>query len=190
MEWLNDKILFAFGRQDAPVVGLPALSAGEAIVLVTGTLPNRKGHPLIQKWCGIRFVRGAVREKLDLQAVMERTRFGRDEIPNPAAVRDFTMFQPLISPAVDAMREEMRAARRAFDEATRPELDRQLKRLSEFRQARSEQLELQFAKIAHLREAKQRKLGSLYEEYSQWIRDTLETEDQPSIRVAAIFTHV
>jgi hypothetical protein len=189
MEWLHDKILFAFGRHDAPVVEIPKLKPGEAIVLVTGTLPNRKGHPLIQKWSGIRFERGTVRERLDLNAVMERTRFGRDELPNPAAARDFAALQPLVAPAVDAMREEMRAARRSFDEAVRPELDRQLERLSEFREARFAQLELSLD-LEHKRAEKKRKVGDLYEQYQKWIRDTLETEDQPSIRVAAIFTHV
>ena len=32
------------------------------------------------------------------------------------------------------------------------------------------------------------KVGDLYEQYQKWIRDTLETEDHPSIRITAIFT--
>lgn len=190
MEWLHDKILFAFGRQDAPVVEVPKLKSGESIVLTTGTLPNRKGHPLIQRWTGVLFEGSTLRERLDLRTVMERTGFGRDEIPNPASERSVTDLQQLIGPAVDAMREEMSAERRKFDEAVRPELDWQLKRLSAFRQARNAQLELRFEKMAHIRQAELRKVGNLYEEYQKWIRDTLETEDQPSIRVAAIFTHV
>ncbi|MFZ4775255.1 MAG: DEAD/DEAH box helicase, partial [Terrimicrobiaceae bacterium] len=61
IEWLHDKILFAFGRHDAPVVELPSLPAGETIVLATGIIPNRKGHPLIQRWAGIRFEGDLVR---------------------------------------------------------------------------------------------------------------------------------
>ena len=190
IEWLHDKILFAFGRQDAPVVGLHRLKSGETIVLTTGVLPNRKGHPLIQRWAGIRFEGGVVRERLDLSAVLARTRFGLDQIPNPAAGGNLSALQRLIGPAVDAMREELRDARRAFDESVRPELDRQLKRLSAFRDARNAQLELRFEKMEHMRQAEKRKVGDLYEQYQKWIRDTLETEDQPSIRVAAIFTHV
>jgi len=38
-----------------------------------------------------------------------------------------------------------------------------------------------------MKKAEIRKVGDLYEEYRSWIRDTLETEDQASIRVAAIF---
>ena len=190
LEWLQDKILFAFGRQDGPVVEVPALKAGEVIVLATGILPNRKGHALIQKWIGIRFEGGTVRERLDLRAVLERTRFGRDEIPNRNSGKDLTALKRLVGPAVDVMNEEMREARRVFDEFVRPELNRQLERLSAFRDARHAQLELDFGKMAQKREAERRKVGDLYEQYQKWIRDTLETEDQPSIRIAAIFTHV
>jgi len=188
--WLQDKILFAFGRHDGPVVEVPALKDGETIVLATGILPNRKGHALIQKWIGIRFEDSTVRDRLDLRAVMERTRFGRDEIPNRNSGKDLTALQGLIGPAVDVMAEEMRKARRAFDESVRPELNRQLERLAAFRDARNAQLEFRFEKMVQVREAERRKVGSLYEQYQKWIRETLETEDQPSIRIAAIFTHV
>ena len=189
IEWLHDKILFAFGRHDAPVVAVPGLKPGESIVLATGILPNRKGHSLIQRWAGLRFEGGLLRERLQLSAVMEKTRFGRDEIPNPAAGGDLSALQRLVGPAVDAMREELKQARRAFDDAVRPELDRQLERLASFRDARNLQLELRFEKMSHVRDAEKRKIADLYEQYKKWIRDTLETEDHPSIRVTAIFTH-
>ena len=188
IEWLHDQILFAFGRHDAPVVAVPGLKAGEAIVLATGILPNRKGHPLIQRWAGLRFEGDVLRERLELIAVMEKTRFGRDEIPNPAAGGDLSALQRLVGPAVDAMREELKQARRAFDADVRPELDRQLERLAAFRDARNLQLEVRFEKMSHVRDAEKRKVADLYEQYKKWIRDTLETEDHPSIRVTAIFT--
>lgn len=187
MEWLHDKMLFAFGRQEAPVVELPSLQSGETIVLATGVLPNRKGHPLIQRWAGIRFQGDEVREHLELSDVIARTRFGQDTFPNPAGTGEPKAFQRFIGPAVESMRVELRKARQRFDAEVRPLLDQQLARLSEFRTARTEQLELKFERTAQRREAEIRKVGNLYEEYQAWIRDTLETEDQPSIRIAAIF---
>ena len=188
MEWLNDKVAFAFGRQDAPVVELPRLTPGESIVLATGILPNRKGHPLIQRWAGIHFQGEKIIGQLDLPAIMERTRFGRDSIPNPATARDPAPLQSLIAPAVAAMQAQLHDARRTFDADVRPLLDAQLVRLAEFRTARTEQLEFKFERMVHQRETEIRKVTNLYEEYQQWIRDTLATEDQPSIRIAAIFT--
>lgn len=187
LEWLQDKILFAFGRHDAPVVTVPGLASGESIVLGTGIIPNRKGHALIQRWVGVRFEKGVRRECLDLPAVINRTQFGRVEIPNPAATTDYSSYKQLIAPAVDALREEMRRARETFAAEVRPELDRQLARLADFRDARTRQLELALDKRAHEREAARRRIGDLHEQYQRWIRDTLETEDQPSIRIVAVF---
>jgi hypothetical protein len=188
MEWLNDKVAFAFGRQDAPVVELPRLALGESIVLATGILPNRKGHPLIQRWAGIHFQGENIIGQLDLPAIMERTRFGRDSIPNPDNKRDTAPLQRLIAPAVIAMQAQLHEARHTFDADVRPLLDAQLARLAEFRTARTEQLEFKFERMVHQRETEIRKVANLYEQYQQWIRDTLATEDQPSIRIAAIFT--
>jgi hypothetical protein len=187
LEWLQDKIIFAFGRHEAPVVAVPGLARGEAIVLGTGILPNRKGHPLIQRWLGVRFDGTTRRDLMDLPAVIARTRFGRDEIPNPTDASDLTLYQPLISPAVDAITAELRSARDKFTAEMKPELESQLTRLAAFRDARTQQLELAFDKQSQDRERERRRIGTLYEQYQRWIRDTLETEDHPSIRIVTIF---
>jgi superfamily II DNA or RNA helicase len=187
LEWLQDKVLFAFGRHDAPVVTVPGLARGEVIVLGTGILPNRKGHPLIQRWLGIRFENSVRRESLELSSVIARTRFGRDEIPNPATETDLKLYQQMISPAVDAITAELRTVREKLTADMRPELESQLARLSAFRDARTLQLELSFDQRSQDKERERRRIGTLYEQYQRWIRDTLETEDHPSIRIVAIF---
>jgi superfamily II DNA or RNA helicase len=188
LEWLQDKVLYAFGRKEAPVVALPSLPSNDVLVLATGILPNRKGHPLIQRWAGFLFRSGVLHERLDLPSVLARTRFGSAEFPNPAEPGNLSALKLLIGPAVDAMREDLRKARQEFDSAIRPELNRQLDRLASFRDTRNTQLELRFENRSQPLEAEKRKVASLYEEYRTWIQDTLTTEDQPSIRVAALFT--
>ena len=41
--------------------------------------------------------------------------------------------------------------------------------------------------MKHMRDTHIRRVQSHYDQYREWIRDTLETEDQPSIRLAAMF---
>ncbi len=188
MEWLQEKILYAFGRRDAPVVKTTKLPAGQAIVLATGILPNRKGHALIQRWSGFHFENGHLKGTLDLAEVMDRTGFGRQDLPNPAQEEDVSSLESLVPASVDAMREQMSAARTAFEKEIRPQLESQLKKLEAFRDARMQQLELSLDNVPHKRDAEKRKVIGLYDEYVAWIRDTLETEDHPFIRIAAIFT--
>ncbi|MGD9973468.1 MAG: helicase-related protein [Desulfatirhabdiaceae bacterium] len=111
MEWLHDKILCAFGRQDAPVVQLDTLQPDESIFLTTGILPNRNGHPLIQRWTGIRFIGTTPKDRLNLEQVMAITGFGSRSFPNPETEIVIQCLQRLISPAVDAMQAKMQVAR-------------------------------------------------------------------------------
>jgi hypothetical protein len=188
MEWLQDKILYAFGRHDAPVVQCPHLVAADTIILCTGILPNRKGHPLVQRWQGVHFSNGAFCSIMDLPQVIQATHFDSETIPNPADASDFTELRNLIPPAVDAIFTLMRESRQNFERIIRPELNRQLARLEAFRDAKWHQLELKFEGMDSKRDAEKRKVGDLHSEYSKWIRDTLETEEQPFIRIATIFT--
>jgi len=53
----------------------PPTGSQRAIVVGTGIIPNRKGHPLIQRWYGVRFLAGKLAAILNLEQVLARTRF-------------------------------------------------------------------------------------------------------------------
>ena len=56
IEWLNDRMLAAFGRFQAPILsGMEGLAPDEAIIVCSGLVPNRKSHPLIHEWIAISF---------------------------------------------------------------------------------------------------------------------------------------
>jgi ERCC4-related helicase len=186
--WLNNKIVGAYGRQEAPVVFLPGkLQSDEVIVLGTGIIPNRKGHPLIQRWVGAVFKGGSLSgELLDLDEVLEKTGLKTEKPPQTGRKFSEDELTALLPLAVEAMQKAMSEARSDFDEDTRPELERQMKRLEEFQQARMEQLEIDLG-LAGVREGKQRQLEKTVSSYKQWIRDTMETEDNPALRIVAFF---
>ena len=188
MTWLEDKLLSAFGRAEAPVIHVPTLSAGVSIVLASGTIPNRKGHPLIQRWIGAVFQNGKLSETIDLPEVLARTGFDQTQFPNPGKAITPTALQTLIPATVEATRKVLSEAKKSFDTQNQPELQRQLAKLESFRHARESQLELRFEKMEHVRNAEKRKVSDLYHDYSTWIKDTMETEDSPDIRIAAVFT--
>ena len=199
MQWLSDKILAAFGRQEAPVIRLPAprLQPGEVIILATGVLPNRKGHPLLQRWMGVQFLNGKSTAVLSLEDILQRTRLGKDPAPQSGTEIPTNALTKLVPFAVEAVRAELSRARKEFDEKNKPALDTQLERLSVFRIARLSQLEFQFEEsktrglvstLDHRRletERRKRSVDHLYENYVKWIRDTLQTEDNPAIRLVA-----
>src|SRR5690606_26614579 len=58
VQWAGDKVVAAFGRQQAPVLVSDRLRPGETVVLFSGLVPNRRSHPLVNPWFGVRFLGG------------------------------------------------------------------------------------------------------------------------------------
>ena len=49
--WLNDRMLAAFGRSEAPILaGVPGFVPGEVVFVFSGLIPNQKSHPLVYEW--------------------------------------------------------------------------------------------------------------------------------------------
>ncbi len=198
LRWMQDKLLGKFGRNQAACIHLRLLEPGERIVLGTGIIPNRKGHPLIQRWYGVRFVGGILKETLSLEDTLKRTRFSEDH-PNPSTSIDFDAVAKLFPETVECLAIHLSEARDSFRRDTRPELDRQLAKLKAFLDIRNEQLELEFAESIskglasthdykrQKKEADQRAIQIKHDDYKTWITETMETEDSPSIRLFAVF---
>lgn len=190
MGWLRDKVLGAFARNEVPTILLPTLGQDECIILCSGLIPNRKGHPIVQRWVGASFKGENLEETLDLEEVLEKTGFARKRFPNPESADDPSRFGERIPDAIEAVRSVLSEAKKDLDARLEPLLQEQLARLREFRDARDTQLEMQFEKMTHVRKSEQRKVKDLVSQYERWIEDTLRTENNPSIQLAAVFAAI
>lgn len=198
LRWMQDKLLGKFGRNQAACIHLRHLEPGERIVLGTGIIPNRKGHPLIQRWYGVQFIDGSLKATLDLDEVLVRTRFGENH-PNPSGDFDATAIEALFAETVECLTVHLSEARDEFRKRTEPQLKRQLDKLSAFLDSRTQQLELEFEQSIQKglsstrehrkqkKEREQREIRKQHDDYKNWITETMETEDAPSIRLFAVF---
>lgn len=200
LRWMQDKLLGRFGRNTAMAISLPHLDPGESIVLGTGVIPNRKGHPLIQRWYGVRFLHSRYHSVLSIQEVLDRVRFHEDH-PNAAQPLDPEPVEALFPQAVDHIAAKLSGARDEFRKRTEPELQRQLEKLKAFLSGRTGQLEWDFQQsidkgLSSTREYRRQQMESelrqvqkQHDEYRDWITETMQTEDVPSIRLLAVFGH-
>lgn len=199
IEWLQDKVLTAFGRQQAPVISLPGpLRPGEIIFLISGVIPNLKSQPAIFRWVGVHFRGSTFHAAYDLEAFLQLTRLDRQSFPNRGAAIDAAPLQALLPDALVRARSVLSVARHAFGEEHGPRLRAHLEKLDQLRRRQIEQLELDFGAdssrrgVAQVRlarrERRRREIERLFEEYSEWIKETMVTEDKPYLRLAAVFT--
>jgi superfamily II DNA or RNA helicase len=194
VQWANDQVLATFGRHEAPVITLTqGLSADETIFLMSGLVPNRKGHPLVHRWFGGVFRGDAFQEIEELETLLARTGLGSRAIPNPMSYLDDFFLKQLLPKAVEKAREWMKAQRNAFEDVINLKLNDHLTALEKLRGRQVRQLELRFddlkqsAKTVQGRkEEEKRRIDKLFDEYLDWVQETMTTEEHAFIQVAAV----
>ena len=196
VEWLNDRMLGAFGRSEAPVLsGVPGLAADECVFVLSGLVPNLKGHPLVYEWVALSFLAGQFSEALSFEAIVERAGLGRREIPNREQPLDLNSLKALLPEAVEHSRQYFLQRRNAFEEAINAQLEEEVAALDAFKERRLRQLELNLAQpdqsgpFKHQRQDHAgREVEEVYDEYFKWIEDTMTTEPSPWVKVICAMT--
>ena len=196
VEWLNDRMLTAFGRFEAPVLsGLPGLAADECVFVLSGLVPNRKGHPLVYEWLALSFVAGVFSATLTFEATIERTGLGRREIPNREQPLDLDRLNALLPEAVELAQQYFLQRRNAFEEAINAQLEEEVAALDKFKKRRLQQLELDISQPAQAdpvnrqhRSQVNREVDEVCDEYLKWIEDTMTTEPSPWVKVICAMT--
>ncbi|MCB1633622.1 MAG: DEAD/DEAH box helicase [Xanthomonadales bacterium] len=191
MDWLSDRVLTAFGRHRAPVIQCPQLIDGEQAFMLMGLIPNRKGQPLLIEWQVAVFNAGA----WTLQAFPDfvaRTRLKAGTLANRNQGIDTTTLQTRLPGAVAAMKQHMRARQASFAADMSARLSGTLADLERLQARQFEQLELRLATNQQAEQFKKTKrerrtqhIRKVFDEYRQWVQDTMTTEPQPFIQVLA-----
>ena len=142
--WLNDRMLAAFRRHEAPVLaGVPGLAPDETVFVVSGLVPNRKSHPLVYKWVGITFRGENVVSLTTFDEVIERTGFGGGTaIANRGLSVDVEVLARLLPAAVKEARRHIVEHRNRFEDVINAKLDEELEALERLKARRLTQIEL------------------------------------------------
>ena len=194
--WLNDRMLAAFGRHEAPVlVGVPNLAADETVFVLSGLVPNRRSHPLLYEWIAVAY-RGVHYEAVvSLGELLDRTGLGRHAVANRGRQVDIETLQRLLPDAVARARELVVTRRGEFEDRINENLNREIAALDKLKSRQLRQLELQLGRsdqsetFKRAREERGRRdIDAIFDEYYDWIEDTMTTEPQPWIKVVCVMT--
>jgi hypothetical protein len=196
VEWLNDKLAAEFGRHEAPALVLGnRLAPDEVLFIMSGLIPNRKSHPLVHRWFGVVFRAGRLTGIEEFGDILDRTGLGKEPVPNPGRKRDVGPLVRLLPKAVAEARKRMSRCRDEFKEAMDIKLDEQLDRLGKLQERQYKELEKRFSNAkqpegpARRRiERERRRIDQVFEEYVDWVTNTMEVEKTAYIRVVAVLT--
>ena len=194
--WLNDRMLAAFGRHEAPVLaGVPGLAPDETVFVLSGLVPNRRSHPLLYEWIAVAYRGTRYEAVVPFDEVLARTGLGRDGVANRSLQADTSALRSLLPDAVARGRDWVVDRRRAFESRINDKLNDELKALEKLKTRQLRQLELQLERSdqaeafkRNRQERGRRDIDTVFEEYLQWIEDTMTTEPQPWIKVVCVMT--
>ena len=191
VEWLGERVLTAFGRHRAPVLRSQYLLPGEQAFILTGVIPNRKGQPLLVDWqvvCGQSESAAFSLEPFD--SFIDRARLKAGTLPNSGQNLPIESLQARLPKAVQAMRAHMIAKQSAFAADMQARLRGTLAELESLQGKQIQQLELQLEKVIEgvkrsRFERRSQYIHRVFDDYRQWVEDTLTTEPHPYIQVLA-----
>lgn len=191
MDWLSDRVLTAFGRHRAPVIQCPQLVDGEQAFILMGLIPNRKGQPLLIEW-QVALHKGDVWCLESFPAFAARTKLKANSLANRNQGLDTTAVQTHLPAAVAAMQQHMVSLQKNFAADMTARLSGTLADLERLQGKQFEQLELRLAENQQAeqfkktrREQRTQHIRKVFDEYRQWVQDTMTTEPQPFIQVLA-----
>ncbi len=190
--WVNDKAGLLFGRTEAPLIGLSgSIPVTDHIFIVAGLIPNRKSTPVVDEWFGLYFRAGKFSEELTMDEVIARTGFGRTDLPNlnilsPQRKAEAEALLPL---AVVEARKVLKRYYENYKKRIEPQISEELDKLAEL-EKRHKDYQLSLFESERKRNEEERKIEEIFTRFTNWVRDTLEIEDNPYIRIIAVLTGV
>lgn len=198
MEWLGDRVLTQFGRHTAPLLQSQKLSPSEQAFILMSLVPNRKGQPLLVEWqVASRVGQGAFQLE-DFDAFITRAGIRAGGLPNRGYTDGLPALQGLMQQALPAavqrMHQHMLERQQAFAAQLTQRLEGTLAELERLQGRQVEKLQLDLEKqletVKRGRfEQRSQQINRVFDDYRQWVRDTLTTESQPWIQVLAGVYH-
>lgn len=196
MEWLNDKVLSAFGRHHAPLIRVPHKMANNNTAFILNAIyPNRKSHPIINDWVVVNFNNDQFDSFERFEQFAEQLNLKKDKLSNPAKTDNTEMQQSLLKKAITKASEYFQTIRKEKESKIDHKLQKQIDALEALRDKRVKQLAFSFEQTGGIqqivedkKQKEQKRIEQLFDDYIQWIEDTMTTENTPYIQLIAVFT--
>lgn len=192
-DWINDKTSIIYKRNEAPLIFLSnnSIAYKEFIFIVSGIIPNRKATPLINEWFGLHYVNNKFDKIYSMDEVIKKTNIDKDDNPNIDVFdqASLDLAQDLLAEVIQKSKEEMSRKCIVYNKDIDPKIYQEIENLDNLRQKRKD-YQLSLFENDRKRNEKERQIDALFNDYIDWVKDTLEIEDNPYLKVIAVITGV
>lgn len=192
MQWVNDKAGLLYNRGEAPVIGLNQdLSKDEAIFIVSGSIPNNKSTPLIDEWFGLYYKAGYFEKVLKMDEVLSKTHLTR-ELPNTGTLEESKVndLSTLLSDVVTQAKNNLEKFYNEYQKESDVQINEELDKLDSLRAKKMDYQRSLFEDDERFQSEAERKVNKIFDEFCNYVKDSLTIKDNPYIKVVAVLAGV
>lgn len=190
--WVNDKAGLLYDRGEAPLLGLNTLNSNEVIFILAGTIPNRKSTPLVDEWFALEFKDGSFTTKLSMNDMIQKTGIRQDELPNTNSLTedDVKSTTSLLPKAIEEAQKILNRYFEEYNNRMNPMIDEELDKLTELQKRHKDYQRTLFSDDERFKSEAERKIDALFNNFTEWVTDSLTIQNNPYIRVIAVLKGV
>jgi hypothetical protein len=193
-EWLCDRVLASFARNEAPVIEVPrGLAPSEAAYVYQGVYANLRSEARIVAWFAVVDAEGAAPAVVSLEHLTRTT--GLDgALSNANAAHRIAALQTRVAATVRVAEEHMTSLRRARNNEVKPALVDESTRIKRWHDASLDAIEAEERALDRaprpdeVRRFSERKdtVERVAKARRTWVDEGLRTVDTPVLRLAAV----
>jgi superfamily II DNA or RNA helicase len=203
-EWLDDTLVAAFDRHEAPVIQLKkGIGREETVFLLQGQLTNERGQPVIVEWFGVSCKGDAATSIRPLGPLLIETGLDQPQANpgRPLAEAAERHLRSLLRTAVERGRLHMDGVRKERAASLSAPLSENLRRLGAWETRRIEQIQGQ--RLAYSSQGKaipaptrkrleqeEHEVQAFKKKRHEWLQEGVRTNPIPYLRVVAVLVSV
>ena len=189
LSWVNDKSSLLFKRDQAPVIGIPQkLASGECIYIVTGSIPNLKSTSLVDEWFGLLYKNGKFVRAMTMNEVVQRAGLSNGNTPNTGSIGDaeITTASSLLQDVVTHAKAHMDEHYNKYQREISPLLDEEVDKLISLQERHHQYYQMTLFEQERKLHEQERRVDELFDQFTNWVKETLTIQNNPYIRVVAV----
>lgn len=193
LSWVNDKSSLLFKRDQAPVIGVPQkLAANECIYIVTGSIPNLKSTPLVDEWFGLLYKDGKFVRTMAMAEVVQKAGLSNNQIPNTGCIgeAELSAASQLLPKVVGQAKLYMGNHYTRYQRDIAPLLDEEVDKLISLQERHHEYYQMTLFEHERKLQEQSRRIDELFDQFTNWVRETLTIQNNPYIRIVAVIMGV
>lgn len=146
---------------------------------------------MVDEWFGLHFINGTFSGVLTMEELITKSRYGRNDAPNRNLLNedDIGIAEALLPCVIAEAQKVMSQKSTEYRTRISPQIDEELDKLIEL-EGRHKEVIQQLSLFESVKSRRERETEELFNRLSDWVKDTLEIEDKPYLRVIAVLKGV